>query len=468
MRMKTTLSLCGLLLAGSVLAYEAGAVLAMLEPGEELPGGEAGTTDDFGKNAFSLPMPGLSDQQKTDFVVGNSFFKKPWVEAPSSTAARDGLGPHFIAQSCGACHALDGRGAPPDFDDGIQQEQPLALLLRLSVPGRNGPQPHPVYGDQFNNRAIPGVKPEGEIAIRYTEQTGNFADGETYTLLKPHYSFSKLNYGPMPADIQVSPRVAPQMIGLGLLEAIPEADILANAARQKAENKGIAGQPNYVYDVFARRELIGRFGWKANVGSIAHQSAGAFHGDIGITSAQFPQETCTPAQKDCARSPSGGKPEIGKKKLDQVILYSRTLAVPARRDADTPEVLRGKQVFAQSQCISCHTASYTTGAFAAVPQLAGQKIWPYTDLLLHDMGEGLADHRPDGRANGRQWKTPPLWGLGLVPAVNGHSRLLHDGRARNASEAILWHGGEAEASKQAYLALPKADREALLAFLKSL
>lgn len=468
MRLKPSLLLPALLLAGSVLAYETHAVLAMLEAGEELPGGEAGTTDDFGKNAFSLPMPGLSDRQKTDFVVGNSFFKKPWVEAPSSTTARDGLGPHFIAHSCGACHALDGRGAPPDFEKGIQQEQPMALLLRLSVPGKNGPQPDPVYGGQFNNRAIPGVQPEGEIAIAYTELHGQFADGEPYTLQKPSYSFSKLNYGPLARDIQVSPRIAPQMIGLGLLEAIPEADILANAARQKAENKGIAGQPNYVFDAFAGREVLGRFGWKANVGSIAHQTAGAFLGDIGITSKHFPHEECTAAQKDCTRAPSGGKPEISDAKLAQVILYSRTLAVPARRDADSAEVLRGKQVFTDSQCISCHTASYTTGVFKPVPQLAGQKIWPYTDLLLHDMGEGLADHRPDGRANGRQWKTPPLWGLGLVPTVNGHSRLLHDGRARNASEAILWHGGEAEASKQAYLALPKADRDALLAFLKSL
>ncbi|QZA77702.1 c-type cytochrome [Deefgea tanakiae] len=463
--MKRSLSFIACLLAGSVLAYEGHAMLALFEPSEEFPAGEVGTIDDHGKNAFSLPYPGLTDEQKTDFVVGNSFFKKPWVEAPSSTTARDGLGPHFVANSCGACHALDGRGAPPDFKNNIQQEQPMALLLRLSIPGQ---KPDPVYGGQLNNQAVQGVKPEGKVAIRYEEIRGQFADGSSYSLQKPHYKIEQLAYGPLHKDIMISPRIAPQIIGLGLLEAIPDASILANAERQRAEGKGIAGQPNYVMDAFAGKALIGRFGWKANVGSVAHQTAGAFLGDIGITSSKNPHEECMPQQKDCLRAPSGGKPEIDDDKLAQVIFYSQTLAVPTRRDANTSDVLRGKQLFSDANCVSCHTPSYKTGEFAAIPQLANQTIYPYTDLLLHDMGEGLADNRPDGKANGKQWKTPPLWGLGLVKTVNGHTRYLHDGRARNMMEAVLWHGGEAEASKQAVLKMSTADRENLLKFLNSL
>ncbi|MBM5572432.1 MULTISPECIES: di-heme oxidoreductase family protein [Deefgea] len=466
--MQRKLSLIACLLAGSVLAYEGQAMLALFEPSEEFPAGEVGTIDDHGKNAFSLPYPGLTDEQKTDFVVGNSFFKKPWVEAPSSTTARDGLGPHFVANSCGACHALDGRGAPPDFKNGIQQEQPMALLLRLSIPGQPEPKPDPVYGGQLNNQAVRGVKPEGKVAIRYEEIHGQFADGTPYSLQKPHYQISQLAYGPLHKEIMISPRIAPQMIGLGLLEAIPEAAILQNATRQRQEGKGIAGQPNYVMDAFAGKELIGRFGWKANVGSVAQQTAGAFLGDIGITSSKNPHEECMPKQKDCLRAPNGGQPEIDDDKLAQVIFYSQTLAVPTRRDADSSDVLRGKQIFSDANCASCHTPSYKTAEFTAIPQLANQTIYPYTDLLLHDMGDGLADGRPDGRANGKQWKTPPLWGLGLVKTVNGHTRYLHDGRARNMLEAVLWHGGEAEASKQAVLKLSAADRDKLLKFLNSL
>ncbi|WP_410499967.1 di-heme oxidoredictase family protein [Chitinibacter sp. S2-10] len=463
-----------LLGTGSVLAaYEKG-LLAPFIASEEFPGGEVGTIDDHGKNAFSLPYPGLTDAQKTTFVVGNSFFKKAWVEAPSSTKARDGLGPHFVAQSCGACHTMDGRGAPPDFANRLQTdlknpaEQPMALLLRLSIPGQ---KPDPVYGGQLNNRAIPSVKPEGKVQIKYSEIKGQFADGTAYSLLKPSYHISDLAYGPLHKDIMLSPRIAPQMIGLGLLEAIPQQDILANAERQKAEGKGIAGQPNYVFDAFSKnpkKELLGRFGWKANVASIGHQSAGAFLGDIGITSSINPLEDCMPKQTDCRKSPSGGKPEIDDKTLQQVIFYSQTLAVPTRRDADSQDVLRGKQIFKDANCVSCHTPSYKTGTFPAIPQLANQTIYPYTDLLLHDMGDGLADGRPDGRASGRQWKTPPLWGLGLVKTVNGHTRYLHDGRARNLMEAVLWHGGEAEASKQHVLKLNAQDRENLTTFLQSL
>lgn len=446
----------------------------------ETPGG-ATTVWATGKNAFSFPAANLSDAERTRFFIGNSFFRRNWVQAPSSTQARDGLGPHFIARSCGGCHAQDGRGAPPIFQSNAPISQPVHLLLRLSVPGtdeQGGPKPEPTYGDQFNNAAVHGVKAEGEVTLRWRTLNGRFADGTPYTLRKPLYGFRKLGYGPMAANVMVSPRIAPQMIGVGLLEAIDAADVLRNAAQQAARPDAIKGQPNWVWDAFAGREMLGRFGWKANVATVAHQTAGAFRGDMGITSAQFPDESCTAAQKDCLAAPRGGPQgktpnvEIDAETLGHVIFYESTLAPPARRNARDPQVLRGQDLFTQAQCAVCHQPSYVTGAnplpqFSS-PALHGQTIFPYTDLLLHDMGPELADGRPDFRANGQQWKTPPLWGIGLFKDVNAHTRLLHDGRADGVLEAILWHGGEAEESKQQVLQMNAAERAALVKFVESL
>jgi len=431
-----------------------------------------------GQQAFSFPAANLSDTERTRFAIGNSFFRRNWVEAPSSTQARDGLGPHFIARSCGGCHVQDGRGAPPDWRLGAKHEAPTALLLRLSVPGTDahgGPLPEPVYGDQFNNRAVQGVRPEGRVRMRWQPVPGRFADGSDYMLRRPMYGFAGLGYGPMRGDVMVSPRIAPQLIGVGLLEAIPEAEILKNAAEQATRPDAIKGQPNRVWDAFAQREMVGRFGWKANVATVAQQTAAAFVGDIGITSSAFPAETCTVAQKDCLAAPrggTGGRPQIDDKTLADVVFYQAVLAPPARRNAADAQVRRGQQLFHQAQCAACHRPGYVTGS-SPLPRfgsasLAGQHIWPYTDLLLHDMGEALADGRPDHLAGGRQWKTPPLWGIGLVHDVNGHRKLLHDGRADGVLEAILWHGGEAEASRQQVLQMSRGDRDALVRFVESL
>lgn len=443
------------------------------------PGGKT-TVFSNGRNAFSLPAANLSDAERTRFVVGNSFFKRNWVQAPASTTARDGLGPHFLARSCGGCHVQDGRAQPPDFHNPLAPQPFAGLLLRLSVPGTDahgGPKHEPVYGDQFNTMGIHGVQGEGEVHLSYERIEGQYADGTPYTLEKPRYHLRNLAYGPMAPDVMVSPRIAPQVIGLGLLEAIPEAEILANAQAQAASNGPIKGQPNYVWDAYAERMVLGRFGWKANVGSLAHQTAGAFLGDIGITSSRFPQQTCTPAQKDCLAAPNGNAKgrqgvEIEDYALDDVIFYQSTLAPAARRNAQDEGVLRGEALFHAAQCAQCHRPSYRTGAALfprlSSPALSGQDITPYTDLLLHDMGEALADGRPDFAANGRQWRTPPLWGIGLLPAVNDHQRLLHDGRARGVAEAILWHGGEAEAAREQFRHLPAPDRAALVQFVESL
>jgi CxxC motif-containing protein (DUF1111 family) len=478
-RARTVLALAAAMAVGTAaLALAGPSPDARSEDGsDELPGGRT-TVWATGQQAFSFPAANLSNEERTRFAIGNSFFRRNWVEAPASTTARDGLGPHFLARSCAACHLHDGRGEPPPWTRGVSDREPLALLLRVSVPGTDdhgGPKPHPVYGDQLNTSAVTGVKPEARVRMRWDRIGGRFADGTPYTLHRPVYLIDRLGYGPLGPDTMVSPRIAAQLIGVGLLEAIADDDILANAAAQAAQPGPVKGQVNRVWDAVAQAQRIGRFGWKANVATLAHQTAGAFHGDLGITSATFPAQTCTPAQKDCAAAPSGADAsgvEIDARVLDDVVFYQATLAPPARRRASDPQVLRGQALFAQAQCAVCHRPSYRTaeGPFPRLtsPALTGRTIWPYTDLLLHDMGEALADGRPDHRASGRQWKTPPLWGIGLLREVNGHTRLLHDGRADGVLEAILWHGGEADASRQAVLQFSEADRAALVSFVESL
>lgn len=435
------------------------------ENGEELSGGDT-TVFDVSPNAFSLSARNLPGPRRSQFFVGNSFFNQNWVQAPSSTAGRDGLGPLFNTRSCSACHFKDGRSPGP--------EQNVALstaLLRLSIPGKDphgGPNPDPTYGDQLQGQSLPDVPKEGDAFATYTEVSGSFADGEAYRLAQPSYRIENLGYGPLHPDIMISPRVGLAMIGLGLLELVPEQDLLRNADPDDRNGDGISGRPNYVWDAVQGKKALGRIGWKANQPNVLQQVAGAFNGDIGITSEMNPSENYTSNEKAAAKAPNGGNPEVSKKIFDAVVFYSRTLAVPARRDAKDPIVLRGKQLFHQANCAACHIPLFTTGTSPDFPELSRQTIRPYTDLLLHDMGPGLADGRPDFEASGNEWRTPPLWGIGLVKTVNGHTRFLHDGRARNLAEAILWHGGEAEKSREAFRAMPKPDREALLKFLESL
>lgn len=459
------------------ISVAAGSVWAATEAMTARSAGDVTVFAD-GRNAFSFPAANLPDDERTRFAIGNSFFKRNWVQAPASTKARDGLGPHFIARSCGGCHLQDGRGKPPEMLNGVNTEQPVDLLIRLSIPGidpKHGVLAEPSYGDQLNNAAVDGVKPEGMVRIKTTEVHGKYPDGTAYVLQKPTYSITDLGYGPMHPQTMLSPRIAPHLIGVGLLEAIDEQDILTNAKKQAARPDAIKGVPNYVWDVYSQEERLGRFGWKGNVATLAHQTAGAFLGDIGITSTLFPKENCTAVQKDCLNAPNGsenGEPELSDKLFNEVVFYQAVLAPPSRRNVDDVQVLKGQKLFEQAQCAACHTPSYTTGK-VPFPELSskaleGQLIWPYTDMLLHDMGEELADNRPDFKANGRQWKTPPLWGIGLIPDVNNHMRLLHDGRADGVEEAILWHGGEAEQSRQKFMHYSEKDRAALIRFVESL
>ena len=470
------LRLFALLLALCLSACDDAPRFTKAEPGEARSGGSA-TVRKTDQNSFSLPSANLPPSRRVDFSVGNSFFRSPWVIAPSTTTARDGLGPLFNTNACQGCHIKDGRGHPPTPD----APNAVSMLVRLSIPNapayanvieQLGVVPEPVYGGQFQDMAVPGVAPEGKVRVDYTPVPVRFKDGTEVELHKPSLNITQLGYGPMHPDTRFSARVAPPMIGLGLLEAIPDEAILANAEAQAKVKNGIAGRPNRVWDDVQQKTVLGRFGWKAGQPNLNQQNVHAFSGDMGLTTSLRPFDDCTDAQTACKQAPNGtgpdGEPEVSDNILRLVLFYSRNLAVPARRDVSAPQVLAGKNLFFQAGCQSCHTPKYTTAANAAEPELANQVIRPYSDLLLHDMGDGLADNRTEFQASGRDWRTPPLWGIGLTQAVSGHTQFLHDGRARNLLEAVLWHGGEAQAAQQQVLSFNAEQRAALLAFLNSL
>jgi CxxC motif-containing protein (DUF1111 family) len=311
------------------------------------------------------------------------------------------------------------------------------------------------------------VPPEGLAKVSWQEVPGKFADGTSYSLRKPTLSISELAYGPMQKDTMFSVRIAAQQYGLGLLEAVSEADVLARADADDADKDGISGRPNYVWDAVAGKKALGRLGWKANVPGVRQQTAGAMNGDIGLTSPLVANSNCAPGQDACASAPNGGTPEVSKDIFEAMVFYGRTLAVPARKHYQDKDVLHGRELFRSAGCADCHEPTSTTSK-SDIAALSNQVIWPYTDLLLHDMGEDLADHRPDYEASGSEWRTSPLWGISLLETVQGYAFFLHDGRARNLSEAILWHGGEGEAARDAFRNMSSAERAALLAFLKSL
>ncbi len=470
--MSCPLRLCILSLALALTACERPP--APTEPGEALSGGST-TVSQSDHNAFSLPSANLAPSRRLDFSVGNSFFRSPWVIAPSTTTARDGLGPLLNTNACQNCHIKDGRGHPPEEN----ASNAVSMLVRLSVPGddssahttlrqRLGVVPEPVYGGQLQDMSIPGHAPEGKVRLSYNPLPVLLGDGTLIELRKPRLQISQLGYGDMRPDTLFSARVAPPMIGLGLLEAIPESAILANTDPDDRDSDGIRGVANQVWDDARGETVLGRFGWKAGQPNLNQQNAHAFSGDLGLTTNLLPHDGCSLAQTACRAVPNGGSPEVSDNILASVLFYSRNLAVPARRNVDDLEVRRGKQLFADAGCAKCHTPSFVTASDAAEPELARQTIRPYSDLLLHDMGEGLADGRPEFLASGRQWRTAPLWGIGLTETVNGHTQFLHDGRARNLLEAILWHGGEAESARQAVANFDASKRAALLAFLNSL
>ncbi len=427
-------------------------------------GGGDHTVNDASSEAFTNPLANLTDEQMHSFDEGDELFEKVFVAAvEGAESPDDGLGPLFNATSCEGCHVSDGRGLPEAQGDG--------LLIRLATTDRDstgGTVGDTGYGGQFQDMSIDGMASEGAIVIEYTEIAGAFEDGTPYTLRRPSYRMEDLAYGEFAAGVSYSPRVGNHIIGLGLLEAISEETILSYADPTDDNGDGITGRPNYVWDFQAGALALGRFGWKANQPNLTQQAAGAFNGDMGLTTHVFPNEPCTAVQADCLSAISGGSPEISDEDLEHVSFYVRALSIPAQRDADDPQVRHGGALFVQAQCSACHLPQVTTGEHPTIPQLSHQTISPFTDLLLHDMGEDLADNQDDFLATGSEWRTAPLWGIGLFETVNGHTYYLHDGRARSLTEAILWHGGEAESSRTAFLRMTAEEREALLAYLRSI
>lgn len=497
---------------------------AELDPTELRPGGAA-TADVTTDRAYSQFVPNLDFVGQGDFKRGDMLFR----------GVHQGLGPLVNARTCQTCHVHDGRGNPPASPD----EPMVSMFLRLSIPGDWGPSgvvPDPTYGDQLQTFGVVGNNPrdslpvhdgalnggpalgEGYAFIEYQPMPGRYPDGTVYTLQQPVYVVRDLAYGPFAVGVQFSPRLAPPIFGMGLLEAIPAADIAALADPHDVDGDGISGRLNQVWDRRAESPAPGRFGLKANQPSILQQLAGAYQGDLGISNSLFPHEPCAPAQAACLKAASqernrGAELDASDLDLALVEFYSRTLAVPPRRAADHPDVLEGKLLFQESGCAACHVPRHQTGTLPGsvlgaidglflapgaepVRAVSQQTIWPYTDLLLHDMGgacepvrretaegetcdagaaclwvqrcSGLADGRSDFSATGREWRTPPLWGIGLTKTVNPRAGYLHDGRARTLEEAILWHGGEASDSRDQFAALDAAQRQQMLRFLESL
>jgi len=441
--------------------------------------------------AFSFSASNMDTASNRSFLVGNELFEAPWTIAPASADLRDGIGPLLNVSACQTCHINDGRGhAPQDENDTAG-----SMLVRLYRPAHNenetgillsglqGNFTDANYGGQIQDHSNPGVASEAQIKITYSEKTVTFEDGFNASLRQPHLSLVNLNYGPLGENTRFSVRIANAMIGLGLLENISESDILENADPDDSDNDGISGEANYVMDVATNSLVLGRFGWKAGQPTLRQQSAGAFNGDMGLTTTLFPLANCTALQTDCAGAISGvnvgDSVEINDDLLDFVEFYTQHLAVPERRNVDNADVLAGAELFKQADCQACHTPYFKTATNGELPALSNQDIFPFTDMLLHDMGEDLSDLQQDGTAapsgetseflaSSREWRTPALWGLGLSNVVNAEAGFLHDGRARTPMEAVLWHGGEGQASRNVVLTFTAEERAQFEAFLMSL
>jgi CxxC motif-containing protein (DUF1111 family) len=408
--------------------------------------------EDRTSNAYSFPAPNLTAEELARHLEGDLAFEATFVSPPA--VINPGLGPLFNNNACAKCHVRDGRGLP------VAGHGPLGspLLVRVSasegepsVPG--GAVPVDGLGTQLQDHAIYGAVPEVSIALSWVEVTGEYGDGAPFSLQRPQLAVNLADGQPLAGDVMTSPRIPPPAFGLGLLEAVLEDEILSIADPDDEDRDGISGRPNYVWDVRRSAMVLGRFGWKSNSPSLLQQAAAAYANDMGVSSPMFPE--------------ADGTWELDEQTLAAAAFYTQTLAVPRRASWEDPGVRRGEALFRSTGCAACHVEELHTGGHE-VTALVGQTIFPYSDLLLHNMGFDLADGRPDFLASGTEWRTAPLWGLGAAQTVLPYAGFLHDGRARTIEEAILWHGGEAETSKERFRMLPASERQALLAFLRSL
>jgi CxxC motif-containing protein (DUF1111 family) len=377
--------------------------------------------------------------------LGQAVFNTQWVPAGTAAAARrDGLGPLFNAASCDECHNAGARGRGPSADG----TAPVGLVVQLGTRAADGtvlPRGDPVYGRVFNTAALAGLAPEGVVVIRYRTIEGRHPDGAPWSLRSPHYELRQLGYGPLQPGTLIKPRLAPALFGVGLLEAVPTAAILSSKH----------GDP--AWQQRAGQQVLGRFGWQGEAASVRDQTGKAFALEMGLTSADYPDDDCTAAEEQCVRAPNGGSPEVSAELLEAVVAFQSVLAVP--RSAAARATKGEGQRFGLLGCASCHRPS--------LPVPSGT-ITPYTDLRLHDLGEGLADETVSGVKADSKWRTAPLWGLGYRARASTRMTLLHDGRARSIEEAILWHAGEASRARDCFERLPVQRRRTFLKWLESL
>ena len=441
----------------SAVAFLATALFAVKNPAYFTKAGS--------KKSFMKAYSNLNDEQIDQFMLGKSFFRIPWVEAPSATTARDGLGPLFNANTCTSCHPNNALGGVYTKKGNISRSMVVRLSV-LSEPSleerksieKVGFLPHPVYGAQISLNGLADVPYEAKLHISYEEQKVFYPDNSYVTLRKPNYELKNLNYGPLGDSVSITVRKAPALVGLGLLEQIDDADILKNADEHDSNKDGISGRANRVYSIENNDYRLGKYTYKASAPTVKQQIAGAFHNDMGLTSTLFPVENCTSSQTKCNEAP---KPrdtiDVPDLRLDAINFYLQNLKVPVSKK----KVPQGEKLFSSIGCASCHTPSFTTKN--------GLEVKVYSDFLLHDMGEALSDGRSEFLATKNEWKTAPLWGINsFEKAIGKKVDYLHDGRARNLEEAILWHGGEALNAKNSFMRLNKKQREQIIEFLETL
>lgn len=419
---------------------------------------------------FAQPVAGIDETDLARYEEGQRQFRAAWSIPPMSDGEW-GLGPTFHARSCVGCHVNFGRGKTVD-DSGKPSFQ---QLLRLSLPGADQygePMPHPNYGSQLQVFSVFGdslanpIIGEADLRIDWETLKVVLADGTEVELRRPQHRVTKLAFGPLGEKTLTSLRNTPVIYGMGYLDAVPETNILAIAAQQKSQ--GLNGRPNYVKDDATGKLLLGRFGWKANQPTLKQQVAAAHIGDMGITSSLYHEQNCPKVQVQCQAAQQAGKHELSDHAWEAVTFFLAGVDAPKRPRPDSDKYIQGEKLFRTAGCNSCHVPEMKTGKFPLLTAIENKTFNPYTDLLLHDMGEDLADNRPDFKAGGRDWRTAPLWGLGLSRRVNGSMDLLHDGRARSVLEAILWHGGEAKKARDQFAGMKKDEREAVIAFVNSL